>query len=87
MEAPVYAGWKVMLLFVSCFAAAHAAQSTDVQTPRTWNEAISQFLGAFAESMSAKGYRLDYSIDSVREVERLFAEHAPNGMPKKGGMF
>jgi len=37
--------------------------------------------------MSAKGYRLDYSIDSVREVERLFAEHAPNGVPKKGGMF
>jgi hypothetical protein len=40
-----------------------------------------------AKALSASGYKADFSVESLREVDRFFDDHAPNGHPKPGGFL
>lgn len=40
-----------------------------------------------AKALSSSGYRADFSIESLKEVDRFFDEQAPNGQPKPGGLL
>lgn len=40
-----------------------------------------------AKALSSSGYKADFSIESLKEVDRFFDEHAPNGQPKPGGLL
>ncbi|MFN8361968.1 MAG: hypothetical protein U0264_18835 [Candidatus Kapaibacterium sp.] len=37
------------------------------------------------KAFAADGFRLDYTIDSIVEVDRFFIANMKNGQPKKGG--
>lgn len=38
-------------------------------------------------AFASDGYKLDYSFDSIMEIDRFFAANMSNGEPKKGGRF
>jgi hypothetical protein len=40
-----------------------------------------------AKALSSSGYKADFSLESLKEVDRFFDEHAPNGQPKPGGLL
>lgn len=40
-----------------------------------------------AKSLSAEGYRLDFRIKSLDEIDRLIAEHSEEGQPLPGGLL
>jgi hypothetical protein len=40
-----------------------------------------------ATALSGSGYLMDFSITSLKEIDRFFEEHAPNGTPKPGGLL
>jgi hypothetical protein len=40
-----------------------------------------------AKALSASGYKADFSVESLREVDRFFDDQAPNGRPKPGGLL
>lgn len=37
------------------------------------------------EAFAADGFKLDFTIDSIVEVDRFFTVNMKNGRPKKGG--
>jgi hypothetical protein len=37
-----------------------------------------------AQALASSGYRADFSLESLREVDRFLQEHAPGGRPKRG---
>jgi hypothetical protein len=39
-----------------------------------------------ARALSDSGYRADFSLESLKEVDRFLDEQAPNGTPKRGGL-
>ena len=39
------------------------------------------------EAMKSSGYILDYSIDSIKEIERFFNENMESGKPKENGLL
>ena len=39
------------------------------------------------KAFAADGFKLDYTIDSIMEVDRFFVKNMENGKPKKGGRF
>lgn len=39
------------------------------------------------KAMSSSGYRLDYTINSFKEIDRFYEEHTLNGKPKSGGLL
>ena len=40
-----------------------------------------------ARALSSSGYRADFSLKSLREVDRFLDEQAPGGTPKPGGLL
>jgi hypothetical protein len=40
-----------------------------------------------ARALSSSGYRADFSLESLREVDRFLEEQAPGGKPKQGGLL
>jgi hypothetical protein len=40
-----------------------------------------------ARALSSSGYRADFSLKSLKEVDRFLEEHAPDGTPKHGGLL
>ncbi|HEY6259124.1 MAG TPA: hypothetical protein VIY51_25385 [Xanthobacteraceae bacterium] len=40
-----------------------------------------------AGALSSSGYAADFSIKSLKEIDRFFDEHAPDGKPKPGGLL
>lgn len=52
-----------------------ATLKEDIKTQSEW------IVNAFA----ADEYKLDYSIDSIIEIDRFFKDNMENGQPKKGG--
>src|SRR5262249_56244648 len=38
-----------------------------------------------AQNLIARGYKADFSLESLREVERFFAEHSTKGKATAGG--
>jgi hypothetical protein len=39
------------------------------------------------EAMRSSGYSLDYSIESIKEIERFFDENMESGKPKENGLL
>jgi hypothetical protein len=40
-----------------------------------------------ARALSSSGYRADFSLESLEEVDRFLDEQAPDGKPKQGGLL
>ena len=40
-----------------------------------------------SNALSSSGYKADFSIESLKEIDRFFEEHAPNGKPLPGGLL
>ena len=40
-----------------------------------------------ARALSSSGYRADFSLESLKEVDRFLDEQAPGGKPKRGGLL
>jgi hypothetical protein len=40
-----------------------------------------------AKAMTGSGYGLDFSVESLKEVDRFFDEQAPNGAPRPDGLL
>ena len=40
-----------------------------------------------ARALSQSGYKADFSLESLKEVDRFFDEQAANGQPKPGGLL
>lgn len=40
-----------------------------------------------SSALNSSGYKADYSIESLKEIDRFFDEHVENGEPKKGGLL
>jgi hypothetical protein len=38
-------------------------------------------------ALAASGYRVDFSMESLQEIERFFTEHSNEGKPKAGGLL
>jgi hypothetical protein len=61
-------------------ATAHAAEPkivADVRDAAEW----------MATELPAWGYRGDFSVESLKDIDRLADEQFPNGRPKRGGFF
>ena len=40
-----------------------------------------------AKALSASGYKADFSVESLGEIDRFFDDHAPNGHAKADGLL
>lgn len=40
-----------------------------------------------ADALASSGYEADYSLESLRELDRFFDDHAPNGHAVPGGLL
>jgi hypothetical protein len=40
-----------------------------------------------AKALSSSGYKADFTLDSLKEVDRFVAEQVPDGKPKPGGLL
>lgn len=58
-------------------AAENEALIDDAKKAATW----------VAEKLDQSGYRSDFSLSSVWEVERFFDDHAEQGKPRPGGLL
>jgi hypothetical protein len=71
------------LLFIFGLATSASAQAGDSQ--------IVSDVGASAEwvaqALSSSGYKADFSLESLKEIDRFFDEHAPKGRPTPDGLL
>lgn len=56
---------------------ADASVVKDAKVAATW----------VAVALSSSGYAADFSIGSLKEIDRFFDEHAPGGKAKPGGLL
>ncbi len=40
-----------------------------------------------ANALSSSGYKADFTLDSLKEIDRFFDDQAPGGNPKPGGLL
>lgn len=40
-----------------------------------------------SKALASSGYKADFSIESLKEIDRFFEEHAPNGKTLPGGLL
>lgn len=40
-----------------------------------------------AKALQSSGYRADFSLESLREIDRFFEDHSSCGNPKSGGLL
>jgi hypothetical protein len=40
-----------------------------------------------AAALPSSGYLMDFSIESLKEIDRFFDEHGPQGRPRSGGLL
>jgi len=52
----------------------HTSIARDARSAAEW----------IAAALSSSGYVMDFSITSLKEIDRFFDEHAPNGKTKAG---
>jgi tetratricopeptide (TPR) repeat protein len=56
-------------------------------TTSTYIEIAEQDAVSTARALAGAGYQTDYSLDSLREIDRFLEEQAPQGVAKPGGML
>lgn len=74
--------FRKILIFIGMAAAvaAHAEQAKVV------SDAISS-AEWMAKALSSSGYKADFSIESLKEIDRFFDDQAPNGNAKSDGLL
>jgi hypothetical protein len=40
-----------------------------------------------SKALNSSGYKADFSLESLKEIDRFFDEHSENGKPKVGGLL
>lgn len=40
-----------------------------------------------SRALSQSGYKADFTLESLKQIDRFFEEQAPNGQPKAGGLL
>jgi len=40
-----------------------------------------------SNALTSSGYKADFSLESLKEIDRFFDEHSENGKPKPGGLL
>jgi len=65
------------LAIATSASAGEAKIVTDVGASADW----------IAKALSSSGYKADFSIDSLKEIDRFFEDHAPKGKPKPNGLL
>ena len=63
-----------------------AFQMTDAAESRVVADATAS-ADWIAQALQSSGYNADYSIDSLKEIDRFFDEQAPDGIPVSGGLL
>jgi hypothetical protein len=53
----------------------------------TLGEDIAAAAEWIAKALASSGYTADFSIDSLREIDRFFDEHSRSGKPVRGGLL
>ncbi|MCG8521910.1 MAG: hypothetical protein MI744_06865 [Pseudomonadales bacterium] len=70
----------LVVLGLAGAVSAHAEDSKIVADVKASAEWISQ-------ALSSSGYKADFSLESLKEIDRFFEEHASNGEPKATGLL
>jgi hypothetical protein len=65
----------------------HGPQRSATTTMSTYIEIAEQDAASAARALAGAGYRTDYSLDSLAEVDRFLEQQAPQGVAKSGGML
>jgi hypothetical protein len=75
------------LLHKFLLAVGIAASSTaNAVEPKIVRDAITS-AEWIAEALSSSGYKADFSLESLKEIDRFIDEQAPNGKPKPDGLL
>jgi hypothetical protein len=62
------------------------AMAVDAPQPKIVTDAIVS-AEWIAKALSSSGYRADFSLESLKDVDRFFEEQATDGRPKPGGLL
>ena len=66
-----------------CLASAIMANATEPQIVKDAVEAAEWM----AKTLSSSGYKADFTLESLKEVDRFVDDQAPRGKPKAGGLL
>jgi len=87
-------GWAMVLIAVPVVALAIEPQGTGnpgvVSNMIAQSKIVSDALAAAAhisKALSQSGYKADFSLESLKQVDRFFEEQVTNGQPKPGGLL
>jgi hypothetical protein len=72
--------WTGIAIFLASITMANAA---DTQIVKDTLDAANWA----ATALPGVGYNADFTLDSLKEIDRLFDEQAPGGTPKAGGLL
>lgn len=62
--------------------------STRTGTPKSQIAAdIRKSADWIAEALGSSGYKADFTLESLKEIDRFFDEHSRNGQPVPGGLL
>jgi len=81
----------VLALCLAGVAAANAAETVPIKraSPEAFRPSIVrdavEAADWMAKSLAGWGYKADYTLDSLKDVDRFIDEEAPGGKPKPGG--
>jgi hypothetical protein len=70
----------LLILGISGTAMTNATEPKIVSDAKASAEWISN-------ALTSSGYKADFSIESLKEIDRFIEEHAPNGKPVPGGLL
>lgn len=81
-------GFEVMRLLKTLLVAAGMALggSTHAAEPQVVVDA-GKSAEWIAKALLSSGYKADFSVESLKEVDRFFDDQAPNGRPKANGLL
>ena len=86
-----FAAKMVLALCLAGAAAAHAGETVPIKraSPEAFRPSIVrdavEAADWMAKSLAAWGYKADFSLESLKDVDRFIDEEAPGGKPKPGG--
>ena len=77
---------KILLALLTFVLTVSLAGSTMAGQPQI----VTDVLGAadwMSKALSSSGYKADFSLESLREVDRFFDDQAPGGRPRPSGLL
>jgi hypothetical protein len=70
----------IAIIFLASTIMANAAE------PKIVKDAV-EAADWMAKALSSSGYKADFTLDSLKEVDRFVDDQAPGGNPKSGGLL